>query len=759
MRYLLSIPLLILLRANTCQSFSLSSKASVSTSAAAERRIRRQPDTSLYQQNKKPEEEDGAVLTDVDARVLQDMLRDSKKLDLEQAENMKSLLERGIKAKERVNTNSSEENQQEEDSPFQSEILKKIGSTKLWKAFERKAEDWVESAKLYVSNRVERDAKLLASLGLFAFERAMQDVGRALPARSSSTWNPKKQFLLSNVTQAQQQQQQKDSIRQEMSTPSDEFQSVGRALKDIFRQTTVSSSKDDEKAVQAPPPKTPYSKNLNSATASSKYAVNDKERFQKVYQRKQQTTLKREKENVVQSSARIASDVADKAYQIKREVQAETSQPGYKTQAIREQTLETSRRFASGAKRILGGAKNLAAAALEATKQEDKMKTLKLSETSGYVKTPVAETTMERPNETRVPFTSTNFGSTTSPAPPLPSLEKLEMQDVLETEMETLVDRLTECIQNPQGTWLNPDLLLGREEEFISFPDDQLELVVVAMVQVQMMLQQPNSNDNEQTMISTLRLVQSSVDEMCDICLQVGSPAIADYLQQTLVYREVSDGQVPVLLQLDEYLAQLETLDAQQQRQQQASQQAMTEEAGNGYEPAQAVAAAPWFVDEDQADEPVQETKPWYVDDFIDSAVTLDDSFESPSMDSMSREAQVQEMELLDMAQGNPTPVVVVARETQVQEAEIIDAMPTSMRQMVMVLADDADSMRKVMAEIVTDDDFEVAMGQAKTVDKSIEGEYEDEEEDGEPNLVAMWALRSLDVVLLAGEKTVAVRL
>jgi hypothetical protein len=724
----------------------------------------------LYQQNKKPEEEDDAVLTDVDARVLQDMLRDSKKLDLEQAENMKSLLERGIKAKERVNSaNSSEENQQEEDSPFRSEILQKLGSTKLWKAFERKAEDWVESAKIYVGNRVERDAKLLAGLGLFAFERAMQDVARALPARSSSTWNPKKQFLLSNVTQAQQQQQ-KDTIRQEMSTPFDELQSVGRALKDIFRQTTGSSSEDDEKTVQVPPPKTPFSKNLKSAAASSKYAANDKERFQKAYQRQQQTTLKREKENVVQSSARIANNVADKAYQIRREVQAETSQPGYKTQAIREQTLETSRRFASGAKRILGGAKNLAAKALEASKQEDKMKTLKLPETSDYVETPVAETTMERPNETRIPFTSADFGDTTFAAPPLPSLEKLELQDVLETEMETLVDRLTECIQNPQGTWLNPDLLLGREEEFISFPDEQLELVVVAMVQAQMMLQQPNSNDNEQTMISTLQLVQSSVDEVCDICLQVGSPAIADYLQQTLVYRGVNNGQMPVLRQLDEYQAQQEALDAQQQQQQHASQQAMTEEAGNGYASAHAVAAAPWFVDDDQADEPVQETRPWYVDDFNDSAVTLDASFESPLMDSMPRELQVQEVELLDMAQDNPTPAVLVASESQVQEVEIIDAKPTSMPQMVMdqpivtgdqvdVLVDDAYSIRQVMAEIVTDDDFESAMGQAKTVDESIEGECEEEEEDGEPNPVAMWALRSLDVVLLAGEKTAAVRL
>ena len=48
-------------------------------------------------------------------------------------------------------------------------------------------------------------------------------------------------------------------------------------------------------------------------------------------------------------------------------------------------------------------------------------------------------------------------------------------------------------------------------------------------------------------------------------------------------------------------------------------------------------------------------------------------------------------------------------------------------------------------------------MGQgAKNIEDNIL--YEEEEEEKEPNPVAMWALRSLDVVLLATEKTAKVR-
>lgn len=89
-----------------------------------------------------------------------------------------------------------------------------------------------------------------------------------------------------------------------------------------------------------------------------------KDRFLKAYQRRKQTTLLREQESLAQTSARLAGTVIDSAYQVKRELQIEPNQPGYKTKALREGAVQTSRLLASGAKGLLSGAKAVAKAAL-----------------------------------------------------------------------------------------------------------------------------------------------------------------------------------------------------------------------------------------------------------------------------------------------------------------------------------------------------------------------------------------------------------
>eukprot|EP00980_Cylindrotheca_fusiformis_P026523 scaffold16346_cov49-Cylindrotheca_fusiformis.AAC.1 len=139
-----------------CQAFSsLEWKLATTTTTITNiRRIRYDTVAPLHQQSQQQQEDTAAVLTDLDARVLQEMLLDSQKLDLQETENMKSLLERGIKAKENPTTTTttkeqSKQSKKSSSSPFQSEALQALGSTKLWKAFERKAEDWIESAKLY----------------------------------------------------------------------------------------------------------------------------------------------------------------------------------------------------------------------------------------------------------------------------------------------------------------------------------------------------------------------------------------------------------------------------------------------------------------------------------------------------------------------------------------------------------------------------------------------------------------------------------
>mmetsp|Transcript_13968 Transcript_13968/g.33794 ORF Transcript_13968/g.33794 Transcript_13968/m.33794 type:complete len:874 (+) Transcript_13968:112-2733(+) len=751
--------------------------------------------TLLYAQQKTDNDE--AVLSDLDARVLQEMLRSTDKLDLQDERNMKDLLDRGIKAKERSVKDETSSQQDEQDSEFKSEVLQKLGSTKLWKAFKRKLQDGVDSAKIYVANRIERDAKLVASLGIFAFERAMTDVSRALPATSSSRWNPKKQFLLSNVTAAQEMTEA-EKLRQEMSTPMDEIRNVGRQLKDIFRGVTqpaaapaVNIGIEPADPNDVVTPRTTYSRNLNSAAASSKYSVNDKDRFDKAYKRKQETTLKREKENVIQSSTRLANEVADGAYQIRREVQAETNEPGYKTKVIREQTAATSRQLAAGAKRILGGAKSIAVKALEASRKEQEGTAPLLPETATGVPGAVDASAAFQSDSTTVPNTMP-VEAQSGGAPP--TLERLELLDELETEMERILDLLTQYVSSPQETWLNPDLLLQNsndDQQFTSFPDAELESVVVAMVQAQALLQQPMSTEDERAMISTLDLVLPTINEICDTSVQAGSLIIAEYFKQTLLYGGVENGDTPLMLRLDDCLARLETLE-EEQKLTQDIETAMNDAANN--EPAVAE-AAPWYVEDDEG-EAVQETKPWYVEDGAEDGQVVVEVSEPTNFGGFRMPWQRQQQQQQQEIEVDDVQVVEVAADVSqvvaensgfVADVEILDAIPTTMAggpaaQATTIVDNDdfsysqtvvvdqgmnvefdmatgaqeaADSMRRVSAEVVSDDDFDVAMGQAKVAEEIGEGQEEEEEDELSP--AAMFALRSLDVVLLAGEKTASV--
>jgi len=97
--------------------------------------------------------------------------QDGLKLDLQEGENLRRLLECGIKSKDPVRKPADDDY----ESEYSSQVLQMLGNTKLWKAIQRKREDILESDTIFVTNRVERDSNLLGSLSMLAFERAMQD--------------------------------------------------------------------------------------------------------------------------------------------------------------------------------------------------------------------------------------------------------------------------------------------------------------------------------------------------------------------------------------------------------------------------------------------------------------------------------------------------------------------------------------------------------------------------------------------------------
>jgi hypothetical protein len=258
-----------------------------------------------------------------------------EKLNLNQEENMRQLLGRGIRSKEPTRKDIVEE---EDKTGYQSSLFKTLGDTGLWKSLGRSAQDLVESAKMSVANRVECDTKLLGALGLFAFERAMQDVSRALPAAAKAT---KKTVLLStNSTPASRMSitkptttistaDEKDNIFDEMKLPMDEIKSVSADIRDILK-TGGAAGPASRRGLK---------------TAASAGTKNPKERFAKALQRKQVTTLRQEKENPMAKSGRVTSQFIDTAYELKRELEVEPNEPGYKSKNIRATVVDVSKRL------------------------------------------------------------------------------------------------------------------------------------------------------------------------------------------------------------------------------------------------------------------------------------------------------------------------------------------------------------------------------------------------------------------------------
>ena len=335
--------------------------------------------TSLY-----AEEQDDRI-SEMDARILQSMLRDNK-LDLEQEANMKKLLERGIrKDNEDEEETSAEEEQEEEEENYSSQVIKTLADTKFWKAFKRNAGELLESVAISVTNEIEKGAKVLVGLGFFAWDRAKQDVARALPNAASV---PKKKVFQLGETSSYVEptveeeeemtpSQRAKSIRQEFTTPADEFSAVTAEISNIFKrvdrqvaqQSQVDKSKDmrnpffaafvEEKEYQDQKAAGSDSAPFYASASLSSTASRGSSRLDAAFKRAQKTKLAREKENPAMKANRLASAAIDSAYQVKEEINKEDNVPGYKTKQLRASTVDVSRRIAGAAKKtagFLGGA-------------------------------------------------------------------------------------------------------------------------------------------------------------------------------------------------------------------------------------------------------------------------------------------------------------------------------------------------------------------------------------------------------------------
>jgi hypothetical protein len=726
---------------------------------------------------------DDAVLTDVDARVLQAMLQEEK-LNANQEGNMRQLLDRGIRAKEPTRKDIVEE--EEDKTGFQSSFFKTLGSTGLWKSLERSTQDLVESAKMFVANRVERDTQLLGALGLFAFERAMQDASRALPAAAEAT--KKTMLLLTNststsasrmsITTTTSTTDKKDNVFDDMKLPMDEIKSVSSDIRAILK-TGGSAGPASRRGLKT------------AALAGSK---NSKERFAKALQRKQVTTLRQEKENPMAKSGRVTSQFIDTAYELQRELQVEPNQPGYKTKNIRAAVEDVSKRLKSGATRMLASAKRDQSPQMQGATEEKADLPLR----SAAVRDDVMDATVaafEAAAQLKVaaPKPETNkesFFFTTATA------DEVQLQGQLKAELSSLIRQLGICIDSPETTWLQPSIV---ENEIAELSSESIEPIVFAMVKAKQILVQEQKLETKSTMTTRTRSLFDSLvvgkgllDDVIEAAQSSGSQALVDFLQRQLVYGDdYTADRGPKLIsrlgaveqQISEFEEGTTTTAPQDVSPPTPIPKGSFEEfvmgafgKKNQGAPQDVSAPAPkgsfeefvmgafgkknQGVEEPVFAEPPAET---FESVLMEEEDTLVETYKAVVEEAI-RDPQM--MEILDvipeMVPTKPAanmgaskasyPYVDVVPERQ--DAKVYDYLVTT--ELVGDKEVLSDNEASVYAEIVTDDDDDYDESKAKAVSSAPE---DDEEREAEkPNPLIQLTLRSLDVVLFVIEKAVTVR-
>jgi hypothetical protein len=361
-------------------------------------------------------------LSELDARVLQSLLDDDS-LDLKSEENLRKMLKNGV-----YKSSSTVGEMQDEDrnssSSFSSTFFKTLDNNEFWNSLSAKAERLMESAKIFVQNRIERDAKLLATIGVFAWQRAIKDAERALPSAGKSGAGMAKKmrdslFLLTNnssyvayipkdnfiLPPSKYSEGIEKGVYEELNTPMDEIKSVTESIRNILAGKGFSEKRG-----------------LNSvARAGSAFSA---ERQKMAFERRKETVLKREKEGIDAKVLRATSTLTDAAWEIQREIQVEGNEAGYRAKRAQKK-LEGTLSSAG----LLGGEK----------KQPFRGIGERVFGESTYVKpTPVS-----------------NLGASKD-------IVQITMDD-LETERKRLLESLCDCIENPGDTWLQHGKLADAE--------------------------------------------------------------------------------------------------------------------------------------------------------------------------------------------------------------------------------------------------------------------------------------------------------
>ena len=645
-------------------------------------------------------------LSDVDARVLREMLEE--KLDLGTEEAVKDLLERGTRPVERPPPSSSAEGTNRKgrmgEYKYASKVLNDITNSEWWGSIRAKTEEVLDSAKILIENRIERDSKLFASLGLFAWERAKRDVARALPetgrtgaavgramrtaarqlaANSSyAEYIPEENFILPPSKYGEGVE---PNVRDELNTVGDEIKSVTESIRDILSGKGV-----DEDGVDTSPRR--GLRSVAPAGTGSKAA----ERQRRAYQRRKETVLAREKEGIDKKFRRGVESVTDAAAEIKREMAVEGNRAGYRSE--------------KAVKAIEGKA---AAAMLEAGITGE-----------GWGQLPLG-------------IGQRLFGGLSggSNEPARAELREavvvmpvLTREDLLE-EKARFAAAIRLCLETPEKTWLTPVVTEEFSFENRALDEKALEDVITTMICVRDDLEVDEEAIDEPDMediFEELRQMNANVDTLTSLAAVASDYEAAERLKAELLGLSSGD-EGSLMISLDQIVSDYEIAKAQQEAaaaleaEERARAVAAAAEAERRTR-AQAVSQTPGAPPMDYS-----EAGSKIVDAVVDAEVVSDPStpfFAGNFVDNFG-----------DSVYG----------DSQGAEAVFVDNAES-----VRVIG--ADQVEILMGDEDLDDDYFDVKAAASVSDDEMSRELDDG--DKEPPIVFKFFLRTLDVIFFVAEKT-----
>lgn len=437
----------------------------------------------------------------------------------------------------------------------------------------------MESTKIFLQNRIERDAQLLASLSLFAWDRVVKDVARALPSAGSSgaraaesmkktilalsnnssfienTINTRGPLLLSSFSQYNQTMVQERTIYDELTTPRDEIMKVSESIRDILSGKSSSSDRG-----------------LRSIAPGG--ASRNVERQKMAFERRKETVLKREKEGIDKKAMRAASSLTDVAWEIKREMETEGNDAGYRSEATMkriEASIKSSALLEGGKhwmnRRLSGNERDILQ--LESSTQNESTKkavteTKDFSPNLSVQEAAIIEPEVTEPLNSSFAFEEVNQESFVKNEIENPFEEELKVElevkseiddtsleaipeEDLKNEMERIVSVLRSCLEEPETTWLKPELLVNEtkrpfflspnnENDEVLENEEAWEKVIIEMVSAKSELEAALEVKDMTTdqKLKQLAKLKDMVDRITYYVSECAGDASASYLRKAM---------------------------------------------------------------------------------------------------------------------------------------------------------------------------------------------------------------------------------